>query len=89
MTRPLRITYPGAIYHITVRGNRKQDIFLKDSDRYIFLQTLASTIKTHHWICHAYCLMNNHYHLIIETPEENLSSGMRDLNGIYTLVSRI
>ncbi len=84
MTRPLRIIYPGAIYHITVRGNRKQDIFLGDKDRDIFLQTLASVIKTYRWICHAYCLMNNHYHLIIETPEENLSSGMRDLNGIYT-----
>ena len=84
MTRPLRIIYPGAIYHITVRGNRKQDIFLDNTDRKIFLQTLTSVIKSYHWICHAYCLMNNHYHLIIETPETNLSSGMRDLNGIYT-----
>jgi putative transposase len=83
MARPLRITYPGAIYHITVRGNRKQDIFLDDDDRLAFLSELQIAIKHHNWLCHAYCLMGNHYHLLIETLEANLSDGMRDLNKDY------
>lgn len=84
MSRPLRIVYPGATYHITVRGHRKKDIFLSDDDREDFLAILAKTIETHNWYCYAYCLMGNHYHLLIETPEANLSQGMRDLNGKYT-----
>jgi putative transposase len=84
MSRPLRIEYPGALYHITVRGNRKKNIFFNNSDRELFLKILATVIKTHNWLCHAYCLMDNHYHLLIETPDANLSAGMRDLNGIYT-----
>ncbi len=84
MSRPLRIKYPGALYHITSRGNRKGDIFLDDRDRRVFLEKLATTIKHHNWICHAYCLMGNHYHLLIETLEANLSEGMRDLNKDYS-----
>ncbi|HLD21120.1 MAG TPA: transposase [Patescibacteria group bacterium] len=84
MSRPLRITYPGALYHITARGNRKGDIFLDDRDRLVFLEKLATVIKHHNWICHAYCLMGNHYHLLIETVEANLSEGMRDLNKDYS-----
>ena len=84
MSRPLRITYPGALYHITARGNRKEDIFHDDRDREVFLEKLATTIKHHNWICHAYCLMCNHYHLLIETVEANLSNGMRDLNKDYS-----
>jgi REP element-mobilizing transposase RayT len=84
MARPLRVEYPGALYHITSRGNARQDIYLLDLDRTTFLQTLADTIETHNWICHAYCLMGNHYHLLVETPDGNLSRGMRDLNGVYT-----
>ncbi len=84
MARPLRIEYPGALYHITTRGNAKQPIFLDDKDHYCFLKTLSETIETHNWLCHAYCLMPNHYHLLIETPDANLSLGMRDLNGVYT-----
>ncbi len=84
MSRPLRITFPGALYHITARGNRKGDIFLDDRDRKVFLEKLATVLKHHNWICHAYCLMCNHYHLLIETVEANLSEGMRDLNKDYS-----
>jgi putative transposase len=84
MARPLRIEYDGALYHVTSRGNERKAIFKNDSDRTLFLDTLAQVNKRFHWICHAYCLMNNHYHLVIETPDGNLSTGMRQLNGIYT-----
>ena len=84
MARPLRIEYPGAIYHITARGNAREDIFLDDYDRVDLLALLKEICDDCHWICHAYCLMTNHYHLLIETLEGNLSKGMRQLNGIYT-----
>jgi len=84
MARPLRIAYPGAVYHITSRGNEKKLIFKDERDREIFLDTLSQVDKRYNWLCHAYCLMNNHYHLIIETPDGNLSAGMRQLNGVYT-----
>ncbi|HAG50262.1 MAG TPA: addiction module toxin RelE [Deltaproteobacteria bacterium] len=84
MSRPLRIEYPGAIYHITSRGNNKAPIFKDDHDRESFLNTVRHVNKRYNWLCHAYCLMDNHYHLIIETPDGNLSQGMRQLNGVYT-----
>jgi len=84
MARPLRIEYEGALHHITSRGNARQDIFLVDPDRELFLETLADAVHRFGWICHAYCLMSNHYHLLVETPEPNLSRGMRHLNGVYT-----
>ena len=84
MARPLRIEYPGALYHATARGNARAKIFRSDKDREYFLDLLGFVINRFHWLCHAYCLMDNHYHLIIETPEGNLSKGMRQLNGIYT-----
>ena len=84
MTRPLRIEYPGAIYHVTSRGNARRKIFLDDEDREAFLSTLAWVVERFGWICHAYCLMGNHFHLLIETPTPNLSRGMRQLNGVYT-----
>lgn len=84
MARPLRIEYPGAVYHVTSRGNEKRPIFLDDEDRKRFLDLLVDVNERYHWICHAYCLMDNHYHLLIETPEGNLSMGMRQLNGVYT-----
>lgn len=84
MSRPLRLQYPGAIYHLTSRGNARQRIFLNDSDRELFLDTLSHMISRYGWLCHAYCLMDNHYHLLVETPKANLSLGMRQLNGIYT-----
>ncbi len=84
MTRPLRIEYPGAVYHITSRGNEKKPVFKDDQDRENFLNTLQHVNKRYNWMCHAYCLMTNHYHILIETPDGNLSLGMRQLNGVYT-----
>ncbi len=84
MSRPLRIEFPAAVYHVTVRGNARNDIFLNDSDRQAFLTTLSWVVARFGWICHAYCLMDNHFHLLIETPKANLSAGMRQLNGVYT-----
>lgn len=84
MTRPLRIEFEGALYHITSRGNDRGTIFFTDSDRVAFIKLLADVVKRYSWICHAYCLMTNHYHLVTETPNANLSRGMRHLNGVYT-----
>lgn len=84
MARPLRAEYPGAIYHITSRGNARQPIFEDDEDRKAFQVLLESLVSRYNWLCHAYCLMDNHYHLLVETPDGNLSEGMRQLNGIYT-----
>jgi putative transposase len=84
MAGPLRIEYPGAVYHVTSRGNARDKIFGDDRDREVFLSTLGTVVKRYNWLCHAYCLMDNHYHLVIETPEANLSIGMRQLNGVYT-----
>jgi putative transposase len=84
MARPLRIAYPGAVYHVTSRGNARQDIVRDDRDRTAFLTLLAHVLDRFGWVCHAYCLMDNHYHLLLETPQPNLSQGMRQLNGRYT-----
>jgi putative transposase len=84
MARPLRLEFPGVIYHLTGRGNARQKIFFRDADRQLFLDVLARVVGRYGWICHAYCLMANHYHLLVETPKPNLSLGMRQLNGIYT-----
>ena len=84
MVRPLRIEYPGALYHAMSRGNAYQDIFHDDRDRQSFLKNLEHCTELHNLICHAYCLMDNHYHLLIETPDGNLSKAMRDINGNYT-----
>jgi len=84
MTRPPRIEFEGAVYHLASRGNARQDIFLDEGDREGFLEILAHVIERYGWICHAYCLMGNHYHLLIETPGANLSRGMQLLNGVYT-----
>lgn len=87
MARPLRIEFPGALYHVTSRGDRRETIFEDNEDRRMFLGTLAEVVKRFNWLCHAYCLMTNHYHLVVETPEANLSKGMRQLNGVYTQAS--
>ena len=84
MARPLRLEYPGALYHVTSRGNARGAIVRDDRDRQAFLALLGAVVERYHWICHAYCLMGNHYHLLIETPEANLSAGMRQVNGLYT-----
>src|SRR5438046_9253599 len=83
MSRPLRLEYSGAVYHLTSRGNARQKIFWSDSDRELFLSILAQVVSRYGWLCHAYCLMDNHYHLLVETPKANLSLGMRQLNGVY------
>ena len=84
MTRPPRLEFPGAVYHLTARGDRREDIFLDDVDRLTFLDLLAKEVRQQHWRLYAYCLMSNHYHLLIETPEGKLVDGMRRLNGVYT-----
>lgn len=83
MSRQLRIEYPGALYHVTARGNGKATIFINDNDRLKFLDTLGNCIKVFNFICHAYCIMDNHYHLLIETPDANLSAGIHRLNSVY------
>jgi putative transposase len=84
MARPLRIEFPGAVYHVTSRGNALENIYVDDTDREAFLDVLAQVVERFHWLCHAYCLMSNHYHLLVETVEPTLSRGMRQLNGVYT-----
>jgi len=84
MARPLRLEFPGAIYHVTSRGNARQRVFFTDADRELLLSILSGVVSRYGWICHAYCLMANHYHLLVETPKANLSIGMRQLNGMYT-----
>jgi len=87
MSRPLRIEFPNALYHVTARGDRREDIYEDDEDRKLFLETLGEVIDQFNWVCHAWCLMDNHYHLLIQTPDGNLSKGMRQLNGVYTQAS--
>jgi len=84
MARPLRLEYAGAIYHVTSRGDRREDIYDDDSDRMRWLEILGDVCECYNWRVHAYCLMDNHYHLVVETIEGNLSKGMRQLNGVYT-----
>jgi putative transposase len=84
MARPLRIEYDGALYHVTSRGNERKAIFKNDSDRTLFLDTLTQLTSVVTGSVMPNCLMNNHYPLVIETPDGNLSKGMRQLNGVYT-----
>jgi REP element-mobilizing transposase RayT len=84
MARPLRLEYPGAVYHVTARGHERSSIFRNDADRKKFLELLGSIGRDEKWLIHAYCLMTNHYHLLVETPLGSLSRGMRSLNGRYT-----
>ncbi len=84
MARPLRIEYPGAFYHITSRGNERKDIFKSARDREKFLSYLESSTERYGAVIHVYCLMTNHYHLLLETPSGNLSQIMRHINGAYT-----
>jgi putative transposase len=84
MSRPLRIEFPGALYHVTSRGNRREPIYSDDTDRGAFLEVLANVCERFRWACYAYCLMSNHYHIMVETRDANLARGMRQLNGVYT-----
>ena len=84
MTRPLRLEYVGALYHVTARGDRLEDIFFEDEDRRDYLTVLGEVCERFNWVVHAYCQMTNHYHLLVETVDGNLWRGMRQLNGVYT-----
>lgn len=84
MARPLRIAYPGAVYHVTARGNARQPIVRDDADRQRFVATLTDTVTQYGVLCHAWVLLDNHYHLLLETPHANLSAALRHLNGVYT-----
>ena len=81
MARKLRVQYPGAIYHVMSRGDRREEIFEDDTDRELFLQTLGEAGQKTDWQVHAWCLMDNHFHLVVETPRANLVAGMKWLLG--------
>ena len=84
MARKLRVEYPGAIYHVLNRGDRREPIFKENQDRERFLHTLGETRAKTSWQVHAFCLMPNHFHLVIETPQGNLVTGMKWFLGTYT-----
>ncbi len=84
MSRPLRIELAGGLYHVTSRGDRREDIYRGNQDREDWLSLLGEVCARFNWRCHAYCEMSNHYHIVVETPDANLSKGMRQLNGVFT-----
>jgi REP element-mobilizing transposase RayT len=84
MARPLRLAFAGGVYHVTARGNERKAIVRDDGDRARFLDTLAAMVDQYGVVCHAWVLMDNHYHLLLETPSPNLSLAVRYLNGVYT-----
>ena len=84
MARPLRLEFAGALYHVTSRGDRREDVFLCEDDRQDWLEVLGTVCDRFNWVVHAFCQMTNHYHLLLETVDGNLSRGMRQLNGLYT-----
>lgn len=84
MARPLRIELAGGLYHVTSRGDRREDIYADDTDREIWLEVFGQVCHRYNWVCHSWCQMDNHFHLLVETAENNLSAGMRQLNGVYT-----
>jgi REP element-mobilizing transposase RayT len=84
MARKVRVQYPGAIYHVMNRGDHRESIFCDDNDRHLFLSTLEEACEKTSWQVHSFCLMSNHFHLVIETPNANLVAGMKWLLGVYT-----
>lgn len=85
MARPLRIEFAGARYQVTSRGDGRENIYLEKEDRDLWLDVLGHICERFNWVSHVYCQMGNHYHdLLIETPDGNLATGMRQLNGVYT-----
>lgn len=84
MSRPVRIEFPGATYHVTSKGKDGQTIFVDQEDRAVFLNVVENVVDRFGWLLHSYVLMDNHYHLVVEVPNANLSKGMRQLNGVYT-----
>ena len=85
MPRKLRVEFPGAIYHVMSRGDRREDMFLDDVDRQDFLKTLVAACQKTGFEVHAYCRVRNHFHLVVETPEANLVARMRWLLSAYTI----
>lgn len=83
MARPLRVCPPGTVVHVIARGNERGPIVRDDHDRQAFLSIFARAVERYQWLCHTYCLMDNHYHLLLELPLGNLPLGMRHLNGVY------
>ena len=84
MARKLRVQYPGAMYHVMNRGDRREAIFLDDIDRGLLMETLGEACEKTDWQIHAWRLMSNHFHLVTETPRANLVDGMQWLLGVYT-----
>lgn len=84
MARPLRLEYAGALYHVTSQGDHREDIYWNEDDRADWLEVLGTVCDRFNWVVHAWCQMTNHYHLLVETMDGNLSRGMRQLNGLYT-----
>ena len=84
MARPLRLEFAGALYHITSRGDRREAIYRDNDDRLQWFEVVGQVCERFNWVIHGYCQMTNHYHLLAETIDGNLSRGMRQLNGIYT-----
>jgi putative transposase len=83
VSRSPRIQLAGATYHVVARGNNKQHVYLDDRDHHIFLDVVAQTLSRFRWRCLSYCLMPNHYHLVVTTPNADLSHGMRYINSVY------
>lgn len=83
MARQLRNEFPGAVYHVLSRGNAREMLFVDEDDERKYLRTIERVVADCRWICHAYCLMPNHVHLVLETPKPNLAAGMRRLNSTY------
>jgi REP element-mobilizing transposase RayT len=84
MASPLAIELSGGMYHVSARGDRPEAIYRDDQDRSVWLAFLGDACSRFNWRCHAYCVMTNHYHLLVETPDANLVNGMQQLNGTYT-----
>jgi REP element-mobilizing transposase RayT len=87
MARPLRIELAGGLYHVASREDRREAIYRDDDDRGRWLALVGMVCERFNWRCHAYCQMTNHYHVVVETPEANLSEGMRQLNGVFTQIT--
>lgn len=83
MPRKPRVEFPGAVVHVYARGNRKQDIYVDDVDRQSYLTLLGQVVVRQGWLCLAYCLMDNHVHLLVKTPEPNLAAGIQRLHGLH------
>jgi REP element-mobilizing transposase RayT len=84
MSRPVRIEFPGAVYHVTSKGRENQIVFKDQEDKGVFLNVVENVVDRFGWLLHSYVVMDDHYHLVVEVPAANLSKGMRQLNGVYT-----